>query len=50
MLINKFSFQVIMENVAAVAGVGVGIAVFQLLAVIVSCFLAANMRRKNNYV
>lgn len=41
---------VIMDNVAAVAGVGVGIAVFQVLAVIVSCFLAANMRRKDNYV
>jgi len=40
----------IMGNVAAVAGVGVGVAVFQVLAVIVSCFLAASMRRKDNYV
>jgi hypothetical protein len=33
-----------------VAGIGVGVAVFQVLGVIVSCFLAANMRRKDNYV
>ena len=39
-----------MDNVAAVAGVGAGVAVFQFLAVVVSCFLAANMRRKDNYV
>lgn len=42
--------ELIVNNVAAVAGVGVGIAVFQVLAVIVSCFLAASMRRKSNYV
>lgn len=42
--------EVITDNVAAVAGIGVGIAVFQVLAVIVTCFLGAHMRRKMNYV
>ena len=50
LLIIRTSFQVIMVNVAAVAGVGAGVAVFQFLAVIVSCFLGASMRRKDNYV
>lgn len=41
---------VVLSNVGPVAGIGVGVAVFQVLGVIVSCFLAANMRRKDNYV
>ena len=50
LLTRNSVFQLVLGNVGPVAGIGVGVAVFQVLGVIISCFLAANMRRKDNYV
>jgi CD63 antigen len=46
---TKFE-SLVLSNVGPMAGIGVGVAVFQVLVVIVSCFLATNMRRKDNYI
>lgn len=42
--------ETILGNVAVVAGIGVAVAVFQVIVVIVSCSLAKNLRRTENYV
>lgn len=42
--------QFVVDNVAIVLGVGAGIAVLQIIGVLVSCMLAGSMRRRANYV
>ena len=42
--------KIIVDNVEAVIGIGVGIIVVQILGVLISCMLANNMRRRANYV
>jgi len=45
-LLEKF----VVDKVAIIGGVGIGIAVLQIIGVLVSCMLAGSMRRRSGYV
>jgi len=40
----------VVDNVAIIGGVGIGIAILQIIGVLISCMLAGSMRRRSGYV
>ena len=42
--------QFIVDKVAIIGGIGIGIALLQIVGVLVSCMLAGSMRRRSGYV
>ena len=40
----------VVDKVAVIGGIGIGIALLQIVGVLVSCMLAGSMRRRSGYV
>ena len=40
----------IVDKVAVIGGIGIGIALLQIVGVLVSCMLAGSMKRRSGYV
>ena len=46
----KLLEEFVVDNVAIIGGVGIGIAILQIIGVLISCMLAGSMRRRSGYV
>jgi len=46
----KLLEEFVQDNVAIIGGVGIGIAILQIIGVLISCMLAGSMRRRSGYV